>query len=238
MDSNAAKLFGVCGIYSSIDELLPGNLPFYLETILIPFKDKIIYDSFFKSYNISFGRGICSSFNHDYKRIKQEKGIVERLTGGIDSSMPKRKKRSDNGLKSASPKRPSVIGDEKVPLAMVDRYNEIAEIIGQFCDDKLNEELKVRCWRALAKLAKKRPSPICSGRVITWAAGISYAIGSINFVFDRSKSYYLSGDEFADWFEIPRSSIVSKASNVKKLLNLSYFSSEFTIKNMNFFPFF
>jgi hypothetical protein len=142
-----------------------------------------------------------------------------------------------NDPKSVAPKTERVIGGEKVPLAMVNKYNQIAEPIGRFCDEKLNEDLKILCWRALAKLARKRSSPIIAGKPLLWSAGIAYAIGSINFVFDKAQSYYLHSDEFEKWFGISKKSISSKALSVKKLLDLSYFSSEFTIKNINNFFF-
>jgi hypothetical protein len=93
MDEKETHLFGVYGLTDSIEYSIPGNLPFVLETILIPFKDKIIYDSLFRYFPIKFGPGARSSFNKGYKEIKQEKGIIERLTGDIDASTPERKQK-------------------------------------------------------------------------------------------------------------------------------------------------
>jgi hypothetical protein len=125
----------------------------------------------------------------------------------------------------------SIIGDEKVPQAMAARYNEIAEIISRFCETHLNDDLKRLCLRAVAKLARKRPSPLLSGNANSWASGISYAIGYINFAYDKSQPYYVSRDEFAEWFGFSKNTITSQAAKIKKLLNLSYFNHEFTLKN-------
>ena len=73
-----------------------------------------------------------------------------------------------------------------VPKAMRPKYDEIAPLIIGFCDKKLNEEYKAICLRLLEKLCRKRPAPLLSGRARTWAAGIVYAIGSNNFIFDKS----------------------------------------------------
>jgi hypothetical protein len=33
-------------------------------------------------------------------------------------------------------------------------------------------------------LARKRPSPLLQGRAPTWASGITYTLGMVNFLFD------------------------------------------------------
>ena len=65
-----------------------------------------------------------------------------------------------------------------VPKAMAARYAEIAKVIEVYCDLKLTEGYKDVCLEVLAKLARKRPSPLVSGRVGTWACGIVYAVGA------------------------------------------------------------
>ena len=48
-----------------------------IETVLIPFKDKIIYDSLIMCHNIEFGPNYTKSFEEKYIEIKKEKGIKE-----------------------------------------------------------------------------------------------------------------------------------------------------------------
>ncbi|MDR2183974.1 MAG: DUF6398 domain-containing protein [Clostridiales bacterium] len=55
---------------------------------------------------------------------------------------------------------------------------EIAKVIEAYCDLKLTAGYKEVCLEVLAKLARKRPSPLVSGRVNTWACGIVYTVGS------------------------------------------------------------
>jgi len=47
-----------------------------LETVLLPFEDKIVYDSFFSSYNVSFGKGIRETLEIDYNNAKNTYGIM------------------------------------------------------------------------------------------------------------------------------------------------------------------
>ena len=53
--------------------------PVIVTTILIPFKNYIIYDGFFQSKNIRFGSGIRHSFNDIYKAAKRNKQIISYL---------------------------------------------------------------------------------------------------------------------------------------------------------------
>jgi len=109
---------------------------------------------------------------------------------------------------------------------------EIAEIIESFCDENLNDEYKEICLRALQKLCRKRPSPLTSGKARTWACGIVYAIGSNNFIFDKSQPLSMTATAIAEWFGLSKSTAGSKAAEINKLLNLSYFNTEFSLQNI------
>jgi hypothetical protein len=50
-------------------------LPVMTETILLPFRDKIIYDGLLSSFRISFGGGIRRSLNESYETAKERLGI-------------------------------------------------------------------------------------------------------------------------------------------------------------------
>ncbi|MDR1608085.1 MAG: DUF6398 domain-containing protein [Deltaproteobacteria bacterium] len=110
---------------------------------------------------------------------------------------------------------------------MAAKYNEIARIIIEFSSEFLDDEYKSLNLAALAKLCRKRPSPVVKGKDHNWAAGIVCAIGSINFLFDKEQPVSISRDELASWFGLSKSTISYKAREIKNILNLSYFSSEF-----------
>ncbi len=46
---------------------------------------------------------------------------------------------------------------------------EIAGLVDAFCREHLNDEYAELCRRLTEKLARKRPSPLVSGRPNTWA---------------------------------------------------------------------
>jgi hypothetical protein len=119
-----------------------------------------------------------------------------------------------------------------IPKAIAPRYVEIAQLIVGFCDEKLDEEYKALCLKALEKLCRKRPSPVAGGRAPTWACGIVYAIGSNNFIFDKSQPLTMTATEIAEWFGISKSTAGNKASEVSRLLKLDYTNAEFQLESM------
>ncbi len=72
------RLYGIKGISNSIANALRRDLPAQIETVLLPFKGKIIYDSFMGSMPIGFAEGAKAVFREMYdKAIKH--GIITSL---------------------------------------------------------------------------------------------------------------------------------------------------------------
>jgi len=225
---NTGELYGVCGISNPIKDVARYDVPFMVETVLLPFGDRIIYDSFLSAFNVSFGKGIRSEFKSAFDEGKEKIGIIERIGEPPVLAKPPGKK-----LSAQEPEMPGV--DTKganVPKAMAARYVEIAGIIESFCAEKLDAEYKEICLSALAKLCRKRPSPLVSGKARTWASGIIYAIGSSNFIFDKSQPIHMTSAELAEWFGLSKSTVGNKAAEITKLLDLSYLNPEFQLKRL------
>ena len=60
------RLYGIKGISSSIANILSRDLPIQAETVLLPFKGKIVYDSFLSTMSISYGEGAKTLFRKMY----------------------------------------------------------------------------------------------------------------------------------------------------------------------------
>lgn len=60
------RLYGVKGMTTSIAEAMKLELPIQFETVLLPFKDKIIYDSFMNRMPIGFAEGAKQAFREMY----------------------------------------------------------------------------------------------------------------------------------------------------------------------------
>ena len=61
------RLYGVKGINRSLADAMQRELPIQLETVLLPFKNKIIYDSFMSSMPIGFAEGAKKAFREMYE---------------------------------------------------------------------------------------------------------------------------------------------------------------------------
>ena len=75
-----ARVYGVLGLYDSLADVMYGHpLPIMVEAVLLPFKERIIYDGLLMPYSILFGAGIRGDLNEVYQRAKQRGNIVESL---------------------------------------------------------------------------------------------------------------------------------------------------------------
>jgi hypothetical protein len=84
----------------------------------------------------------------------------------------------------------------------------------------------------VAKLARKRPSPLLRGDLRIWAAATIYTVGSVNFLFDRSQPLHLTGDDLSDFTGVPTSTIANNAKQIRDLLGLGRLDLEFCRRDM------
>src|SRR6266487_4142723 len=75
---------------------------------------------------------------------------------------------------------------------------EVIALTDKVCADLLDEEYADLARQVTARLARKRPSPLQSGRAATWAGGVVWALGQVNFLFDRSTELYVAHDDGLD----------------------------------------
>lgn len=115
----------------------------------------------------------------------------------------------------------------KIPKAMRQVAEEIIEITDRVCTKLLDAEYADLARKVVAKLARKRPSPLAGGRRGTWAAAVVYALGQVNFLFDSASEPYLTADELSAAFGVAKGTMSGKAKQVRDLLKMSYFTPEF-----------
>ena len=75
------KAYGVLGLADPLEVLVGPSLPVLTQAVLLPFRDKIIYDGILSSYRVSFGGGIKRRLNEEYREAKARFGIIASLTG-------------------------------------------------------------------------------------------------------------------------------------------------------------
>lgn len=118
--------------------------------------------------------------------------------------------------------------EKKEKLAIESRKNQILTLIKDFCKQKLDDDYFELSERLLNKLGRKRDVPFMSGRIEIWAAAVIHALGSINFLFDKSFEPYVTVDEINVFFSTNKSSTGTKSKFIRDLLNLGYFDEEFS----------
>lgn len=73
---DGGKLYAVTGIIDSLSDMFhSSHLPLFVEAVLIPFENKIIYDSLLMPYSIHIGSNMRRGFNEEYREIKAKNGI-------------------------------------------------------------------------------------------------------------------------------------------------------------------
>ncbi|GAB1855273.1 hypothetical protein MHTCC0001_01060 [Flavobacteriaceae bacterium MHTCC 0001] len=112
------------------------------------------------------------------------------------------------------------------------REQQLLELTGMFCVQKLNEEYFLLCERLIKKMGRKRDVPFKRGKLEIWAAATIYAIGSINFLFDKSSEPYISSKQISEYFGTKHTTVTNKAKVIKDMFDMWYFSPEFSTQNM------
>jgi len=79
------RAFGVCCLKKTFSELLGDSLPAYVKTVLLPFKNKIVYDGFIFTYSITFDSPIVQELEADYENWVSRHNLIVQLPDISDS---------------------------------------------------------------------------------------------------------------------------------------------------------
>jgi hypothetical protein len=109
---------------------------------------------------------------------------------------------------------------KNVPNQMQLLYESITSRTNEVCKKNLNEEYAELARQATAALCRKRPSPLIGSRANTWACGILYALGFVNFLFDKSNKPYMSAADLCKEFGISQSTGSAKSKTIRDALKM------------------
>jgi Domain of unknown function (DUF6398) len=104
---------------------------------------------------------------------------------------------------------------------------QVIKLTDKVCADLLDEEYAGLARQVVAKLARKRPSPLQSGRAATWAGGVLWALGQVSFLSDRSTEPYVAHDDLAAAFGLSKSTLGQKAKQIRDTLKMTWATPEF-----------
>jgi hypothetical protein len=114
-----------------------------------------------------------------------------------------------------------------------ERQQKILELVREFCGKKLDEEYFELSERLIQKLGRKRNVPFTTGQTQIWAAAVIHALGTINFLFDKSFEPYVSIDEINNFFGTTKSTTTNKSKQIRDLLKLDRWDNEFSTRRMS-----
>lgn len=114
-----------------------------------------------------------------------------------------------------------------VPHAMRPYTDQVVAVTDKVCQKHLDVEYAELCREVVAKLGRKRPSPLARGNLTIWAAGVTYAVGQHNFLFDQSQSPHATADQLSEWFDVKKTTMANKAKTIRDTLKLSHFDGQF-----------
>lgn len=115
---------------------------------------------------------------------------------------------------------------------MLEKKVKLLELLQGFCREHLDEEYERVSVKMVEKLGRKRTVPFMSGKLEVWAAGIIHAIGTINFLFDKSFQPYVSVHDICGYYGTAQSTTSQKSKVIRDMLKLSYFDTEFLTESM------
>jgi hypothetical protein len=126
-----------------------------------------------------------------------------------------------------------VTRSQSVPKNMQARYDQIVALTDEFCHRHLNDEYRELAQFMAAALCRNRPSPVASGQMRSWACGIIYALGQVNFLSDKSFEPYMMLADVCAEFGVGQSTGSAKARTISGALKLGpAFDPEWTLPSM------
>ena len=97
-------------------------------------------------------------------------------------------------------------------------YEAIVSLTDAVCDEHLDSEYKELSRAMAAALCRKRQSPLGSGQPKSWACGVVYVLGRVNFLDDPSFLPHMKTTELAAAFGVSEATIHAKARFIQKAL--------------------
>ncbi|MFI4973421.1 MAG: DUF6398 domain-containing protein [Caulobacterales bacterium] len=111
-------------------------------------------------------------------------------------------------------------------------YEAVTALTDAFCSDHLNDEYRDRARVMAAALSRKRPSPLASGQARTWACGIVYLLGQLNFLSDKESNPCLPMSDVCAGFGVSQSTASAKARLISGALHAHWTDAAWTLPSL------
>ncbi len=107
-----------------------------------------------------------------------------------------------------------------VPAMVRPQFEEVVGLLENVCRAHLTKEYAAVARELAAALARKRPSPLLRGQSRTWAGGITYTIGSVNFLFDPTQRPHVRASDLCALFDVSQSAGAAKSREIMRVVNI------------------
>lgn len=133
------------------------------------------------------------------------------------------------GTNSMARKKEALGGEPSIPATARPAYDTIVGLTDAFCREHLDGEYGELCRRLAGKLARKRPSPLASGKPESWASGIVRVIGWVNFLGDPSQPHHMKMTDIDEGFGVSEATGSAKSRAIRDLLKVHPLDPEWTL---------
>ncbi|MDA3940999.1 MAG: DUF6398 domain-containing protein [Spirochaetia bacterium] len=105
---------------------------------------------------------------------------------------------------------------------------QIKELLKNYCSENLGFELNRYVALLFDTIIQTPLMDINRGNPQIWAASIVYVIARLNFLFDKENEDYISFDEICSYFEVKKSTIGNKATQIEKAYGIEFADKKYT----------
>lgn len=130
--------------------------------------------------------------------------------------------------KKKSPSAPMVAGSEDVPADRRHIYYDLVCLLDEFCNERLDAEYQ-ELFREMAVGLCQEGSPVGRGKRASWACGIAYVIGQVNFLNDPASQPHVRSEEIAEWFGVSTATMHAKGRVLREGFDLSQLDTRYML---------
>lgn len=113
----------------------------------------------------------------------------------------------------------------------MDKNANVLNLIEKYSTEKLDAEYNRLCKKVYTDLLNDNPKIYDRGKPEIWAASIIWAVGSVNFLDDRSFLPYATLSDICGYFNNNNSTVGQKASLIRSTLNIDVFTRDYLRKD-------
>jgi len=115
---------------------------------------------------------------------------------------------------------------------MQSTFEAVIALTDSFCTEYLNDEYRQLARQVTAALCRKRPSPLARGKPASWACGVVYALGFVNFLFDKSNPPYMKASELCERMGVSKGAGSAKAKVIRDALKMMQMDPDWCLPSL------